>query len=137
MAKVRPLTPAARAQLKKDFEAIPERMRHAAKKLIDETAARIVDQMKLGSPDGEGALDASIRAEDISTESWLRVRVSAGGPLTTRQTASGRPYDYARAIEYGTSDTPPQPFFRPVRDRERKKFNARLRNTLKKAAQDS
>ena len=134
--KTRPLNAASRAQLKKDFEAIPDRMRVAAKALIGETSARMVDQMKLSAPSDEGDLADSIRAEDISTESWLRVRVSVGGKKTMRESKTGRPYDYARAAEYGTIDTAPHPFFRPVRDREKKKFNARLRNTLKKAASE-
>lgn len=134
--RTKPLNAAARAQLRKDFEAIPDRMRHAAKELIDETAARMVQQMKLSAASDEGDLVDSIRSTDISTDSWLRVRVSAGGPLTTTTSGSGRPYDHALAVEYGTKNQPADPFFRPVKDRERKKFNSRLRNTLKKAAQD-
>jgi len=135
--KTRPLDAAGRARLRKRFDAIPDKMKRAARAEIDKTTDRMVAQMKLGAPDDEGALRDSIRAEDTSTETWIRVRVSAGGPMTTRPSKGSRPdYDYANAVEYGTADTPPQPFFRPVARREQRAHRNRLRRALKKAAQE-
>lgn len=155
----RPLNAATRAKLKKDFDAIPERMRAKAAEVCLESASEMVRQMKAALPEVEGKLKRSVRVEDESTESWIRYRVRVGGPLTTerignrsydrevrvgsgdtagrKKTKGGKgvTYDYANAYEFGTSDQPPQPFYRPTRDRVAKKHRAKMRNALKKAAQ--
>jgi HK97 gp10 family phage protein len=163
---VRPLNAAARARLKRDFEAIPERMRAKARAVCQASANEMVRQMQVAVPVDSGKLKESIRVEDVSTESWIRFRVKVGGPLTTvkarkgvrdRHSAEGKGViDYAILVEYGHltahSSTrasklgrggfssqvwvPPQPFFRPTRARVAKKHRVTMRNALKKAAQD-
>ncbi|MGH6978204.1 MAG: HK97-gp10 family putative phage morphogenesis protein [Brevundimonas sp.] len=137
----RKLDAAALARLRKRFEAIPERMRAKAKVEVENEANAMVEEMKRGAPVDDGDLQASIRATDLSTDTWIRWKVSAGGEKTrkpVRNSAKGNApfYDYALGVEHGTSDTPAQPFFYPTHRRRRKRFRARLARELKKAAKE-
>lgn len=122
----------------KRFAAIPERMKAAARREVEAEALAMVDEMQRGAPVEDGELRDSIRAVDQSTDTWIRWRVKAGGPLTQRtiKTAKGssRIYDYARGIEHGTSKSPAQPFFWPTSRRRRRRFRAKLRREMAKAA---
>ena len=59
------------------------------------------------------------------------VRVMAGGAATTRQTR-GKPYDYARAVEFGTEHVHAQPFFFPTFRLMRKKMRNSMRRKITK-----
>lgn len=134
-----PLDAAARARLMKRMAAIPERLKATARREVEAEANAMADEMKRGAPRDEGGLEESIQAADESSDVGIRWRVTAGGPLTTRPVRKGAKatYDYANAAEYGTSDTPAQPFFWPTARRRRRKFKSRLMRQLKKAAQAS
>lgn len=165
---MRPLNPANRAKLMRRFAAIPERMKVAARTEVEREAREMVEEMKRGAPHDEGDLQDSIRARDVSGDyvASIRWRVSAGGPLTTRQVgartydrgvalgsgdtkgrkkkAGGRgvTYDYANAIEYGHMgadgmEKPAQPFFWPVKRRRTRRFKTRLMRALKKAIEEA
>lgn len=58
-----------------------------------------------------GATVASIQV--VQGTNPNRVRIVAGGDLTTKEIrkGSGVPYDYVRAEEFGTKDEPAIPFF--------------------------
>lgn len=134
----RPLSPATLARLRRRFDLIPDVMKAEARRVIDDTAENMVKEMRRAIDDDTGALSASVRAEDVGVEHAVRVRVKAGGPLTTVAVRAGGKgnspsYDYARAIEYGTPKAPPEPFFRPTRDRHVKRLRFRLRAAIKKA----
>jgi HK97 gp10 family phage protein len=80
-----------------------------------------------------GNLASSIRKEPGKTPTV--VQVMAGGLLTTRK-VGGKPYDYARAVEFGTERVAAQPFFFPtyrlmrksMRSAMRRKINARIKH---------
>jgi len=139
----RPLNAASLARLRRRFDLVPDQMKDAARKAIDETAEAMVAEMRRAIDTRHGNLAASVRAEDVSPEHAIRVRVSAGGRLTTKKVRKGVKdhdaqagrglYDYAMAIEYGTQNAPPEAFFRPTRDRQLKRLGFRLRNGIKKA----
>ena len=136
----RPLDAASRAKLVKRFAAIPDRLKATARRVIEEEAGSMVEEMKRGAPRDDGDLQASIRHADDSTDFQIKRRVSAGGPLTTkpvRNSSKGNAptYDYANAAEHGTIDTPATPFFFPVYRRRRKRFKAKLARELKKTAE--
>lgn len=145
MARVRPLDAAALSRLKRRFDLVPQVMQDAARRTLDAAAQDMVTEMRRAIDTREGDLAASVRATDISEPHAIRVRVSAGGQKTTRKVRQGvrdgdagqgkGVYDYARAIEYGTAIAPPEPFFRPTRDRHAKRLRFRLRNAIRKALQ--
>lgn len=150
---VRPLDAAARARIQRRFEAIPERLKDVARGELEREATAMADEMKRGAPVDEGDLIASIVAEDTSEGTWLRWRVSAGGPRTTKRVrtavrdsdaAKGKGlYDYANAIEHGHMTRPDatgkshkveaQPFFWPVYRRRIKRFKRALARALRRA----
>lgn len=117
-------------------------MKAVARREIEAEAEAMVAEMRLGVPRDEGDLERSIKAEDVSDryEASIRWRVTAGGPLTeraVRQSKKGSPtYDYAAAIEFGTSRQEAQPFFYPVKRRRQRRFRARLMRELRKAAKE-
>lgn len=154
----RSLNPATLRRLRKRFDLVPEVMKAAAKRVIDDTADQMVAEMRRAIDHRSGKLAESIRAEDLGVAHAVRVRVKVGGPLTQRKVRAGVRdrhaaageglYDYAMAIEYGhltpANSTgkkhfssqrmvPPEPFFRPTRDRNVKRLRFRLRAAIKKA----
>ena len=131
----RPLNAATLRRLRKRFDLVPDQMKDAARKAINETAEAMVTEMRRAIDSRHGNLAASVQSKDVSPEHAIRVRITAGGPMTTRKVREGSEatYDYARAIEYGTQKAPPEPFFRPTRDRHVKRLRFRLRASIKKA----
>lgn len=84
------------------------------------------------APVNTGRLLASIRIEPRERGAFA---VMAGGPLTThpvRQGASQK-YDYALGAEFGTQDTPAQPFFWPSFRVNKRPAKARATRALTKA----
>jgi HK97 gp10 family phage protein len=79
------------------------------------------------APKGEtGNLEHSVNV--IPGKIDTQVRVVAGGRLTVRTAISSKPYDYARADEFGTQKMPAKPFFFPTyRLRKRKIVSAMKR----------
>jgi HK97 gp10 family phage protein len=75
-----------------------------------------------------GDLANSIRTQQTSKPTI--VRVVAGGASTTRTSAGGRPYDYARAVEFGTVHMPAEPFFFPTFRLMRKKMRSDMRRKI-------
>lgn len=66
------------------------------------------------APIGEtGNLEHSVRVIPDKAKDTV-VRIVAGGVLTVRPTVSSKPYDYARADEFGTVHMPASPFFFPT-----------------------
>lgn len=57
------------------------------------------------------------------------VRVVAGGPPTL-SSASGAPFDYSRAVEFGTVKMPAHPFFFPTYRLRKKKIIAAMKRKI-------
>jgi HK97 gp10 family phage protein len=58
------------------------------------------------------------------------VRIVAGGTLTIRPSVSSKPYDYARADEFGTVNMRPRPFFFPTYRLRKKKVIASMKRKI-------
>jgi HK97 gp10 family phage protein len=80
-----------------------------------------------------GALKSTVRIVPDRSKETI-VRVVAGGAETT--TSGAKPYDYARAIEFGTVNMSAEPFFFPTYRLMKKRMIAtmkrRIRRTIKK-----
>lgn len=72
----------------------------------------IVSQMISAAPEDKGNLHHSVRK--IAGKSDTQIRIVAGGVLTTRPGVSTKPFDYARADEFGTHRMKAKPFFFPT-----------------------
>jgi HK97 gp10 family phage protein len=75
-----------------------------------------------------GALRHSVRVVPGNKDTI--VRVVAGGALTTRPSVSSKPYDYARADEFGTIHMHAQPFFFPTYRLMKKRIIAGMRRKI-------
>lgn len=71
---------------------------------------KIAEDMRESVPVHEGTLRDTIEVHVISP---LHLLITAGGEATTKTSPSGWEYDYALAVEYGTSKMDAQPFFWP------------------------
>jgi HK97 gp10 family phage protein len=75
-----------------------------------------------------GALKTSVRV--IPGKKDTVVRIVAGGVLTIRPSTSSKPYDYARADEFGTVKMAPRPFFFPTYRLRKKKIIAAMKRKI-------
>ena len=76
-----------------------------------------------------GALKHSVRVVPDRSKDTI-VRVVAGGELTIRPSVSSKPYDYARADEFGTVHMHAQPFFFPTYRLRKKKIIAAMKRKI-------
>lgn len=121
------------ARIKQRIEAIPVDARALIKKALDKSADELIDLQRRSVAEDEGDLKRSIRKE--AGDHDLAVRVTAGGPMTTRPVRQGKSaiYDYALAIEHGTSTRPAQPFFYPSYRLLRRRIKNRLARAVRAA----
>lgn len=124
------------ASLLKAFEVLPRAARKAIRPAIDKGADELVNRMKYLAPVDDGVLKASIRKEDIGD---LAVRVTAGGPTTTRPVRQGVDvdFDYSLGVEYGTVDTPQQGFFWPSVNTLKKRVRRRVDRAIGDAVKEA
>lgn len=95
---------------------------------LNDQADALVGRMKSVVKHGPtGNLASSIRKE--STRRPTIVRVRAGG-ATTMVTTEQRPYDYARAVEFGTQKMSAEPFFFPTYRLMKKSMRAAMRRKI-------
>lgn len=125
--------------LLKAFDAIPKAARKAIRPAIDKGADEIVARAQYLAPVDDGVLKASVRKEDIGEE--MAVRVTAGGEATTRDVKNPRgltnyEFDYSLGVEYGTVDTPSQPFFWPAVNTTKKRVRRRIDRAIAKAVKE-
>lgn len=62
-----------------------------------------------------------------------QIRIMAGGKLTIRPSVSSKPYDYARADEFGTQKMGAKPFFFPTYRLLKKKIISAMKRRITKS----
>ena len=98
---------------------------------LNSQAERLVGMMKATVKHGPtGHLANSIRSQPGKVPTI--VRVMAGGASTTRSGGGGKPYDYARAVEFGTVHMVAEPFFFPTFRLMRKSMRSSMRRKITK-----
>ena len=96
---------------------------------LNNQADKLIRQMELVAPRDKGNLEHSIRkVPDKKTDTV--VRVVAGGKLTIRPAVSSKPFDYARADEFGTQDMKARPFFFPTYRLNKKKMRSAMKRKI-------
>lgn len=110
---------------------VPEAERELAA-ANEQSANAFADMARRLAPADTGRLRESIR---IETRERGGFAVLAGGSLTTHPVRKGasRQYDYALGVEFGTEDTPAQPFFWPSFRVNKRPAKARATRALTKA----
>lgn len=95
---------------------------------LNTQADGLVELIKSVAPRGEtGELVHSIRK--VPGKKDTIVRIVEGGALTTRP-GSSKPYDYARADEFGTVNMPAKPHFFPSYRLRKKKMIAAMKRKI-------
>jgi HK97 gp10 family phage protein len=98
---------------------------------LNASADRLVEAMKSVVKHGPtGNLANSIRKQPGKVPTV--VRVMAGGAATTTTSGARQPYDYARAVEFGTVKMPAEPFFFPTFRLMRKTLRSSMRRKITK-----
>lgn len=111
-------------------------MDDAAPKLIQGEAQTLAAAMRQKANEHRKSGKTVASIEVHATDRPGRVRITAGGDLTTKEVrgGSGVAYDYTRAEEFGTVDTDAVPFFyNTYRARKRgikQRVTAGLRKTI-------
>lgn len=101
-------------RFRKLTEDLKEEVHELAVAELNVQTDRLIETMKMVAPNGEtGDLDISIKKVPDKKKDTV-VRIVAGGPLTTERSTTGKPYDYARAVEFGTVHMSAKPFFFPT-----------------------
>lgn len=110
----------------------------AVKDTLFTQAALVASEIRSVAPvgpdsDNPGALRDSVRVEEGSAtgKKAAVVKIKAGGIKTTD--GGSKPFDYARAIEFGTEKMAAKPFFFPIWRARRKGVRAVVRRAIKSA----
>lgn len=76
-----------------------------------------------------GALKTTVGVAPDRTKDTI-VRVIAGGEKTVRSSGTGKPFDYSRAVEFGTVNMPGVPFFFPTYRLMKKRMIAAMKRRI-------
>ncbi|WP_181178051.1 HK97 gp10 family phage protein [Mesorhizobium sp. B2-6-6] len=123
------------ADFQRRLAAIPKAVRAGVKPALDTSANELVTVQRALAPRDHGTLQASIQWADTGE---LSRQVTAGGETTTRPARDGQgEYDYALGVEFGTRQTPAQPYFYSGYRLVRKRLRARIKRAISKSVKDS
>lgn len=117
------------ARISRRLAAIPKLVREAAQRSVMKQAETIAKDMRRFAPEQSGDLERSIvviegnAAGDEKADGMSATIIAGGGQV-----------DYARHVEFGTRDTPAQPFFHPAIRGNRAKAARNIRSAISRAA---
>lgn len=113
---------------RKLVEALPKQARAQLEIAMTESAALIAAGARLRVPVDEGKLRDSIHTTDVreGKRGGLYVAITAGERTKNN-------YNTARIVEFGTMDTPAQPFLLPAYRANRKRAVRRMRKSISDA----
>lgn len=129
MAGFRKSVSGSQAEFNRFLERMGEAMRERLTAALLENGEKLATEIRAAAPDDAGALKQSVRVEDQTKKKNPRVHVKAGGPLTTHGGSHGS-YDYANAVEFGTTKMPARPFFYPTYRRLKPEIRRDIANAL-------
>lgn len=124
-------------RLKRKLARIPEAVKVRAQADLLQAGREINMQQRRFVPVDDGTLRSSIRTEKL-TDGTVGVAIVAGGEATTKsvrksEKGNAPAYDYALAVEYGTQDMAPEPFFWPGYKIGKKKAKRTVRTGMRRA----
>jgi HK97 gp10 family phage protein len=115
-------------------DELPKQTRAALEAAMLESATVIVAAAKLRAPVETGGVRDSIRHHGVKTgkRGGLYVAITAGDSSTETK-ATGKQYQVARLLEFGTVDMPAQPFLLPAYRVNRRRAVTRMRRAMRDA----
>lgn len=120
-----------------DMLKISEFLKGSLEEAYSRQADELMGNMRANVPEDTGALKKSIRKKVIKGRNSVSVLVAAGGPLTTKTTASGHSYDYALSIEFGDVEHQAEPFFYSAARRYKTASHIAAQETVDKAIEEN
>jgi HK97 gp10 family phage protein len=96
---------------------------------LNKQATELARLMESVAPEEEGILKTTVRVIPDQKKDTT-VRIVAGGRKTIRLSISSKPYDYARADEFGTIHMRARPFFFPTYRLRKKKIIAAMKRKI-------
>ncbi len=128
------------ARLKRRLEAIPKDVKEAVQPALVKSGEELAGNMRLLAAEDTGALKASFAVTPAgqSTPPYSQ----PGGSMTVPEnavviTAGNTEVRYPHLVEYGTSDTPAQPFFWPSYRLFRNRITRRIKRAVSAAVKAS
>lgn len=115
-------------QFKRLTEDLQREVHAAAVQELNAQAQSLAQTIQSVAPKKEGRLQHSVRV--IPGKNDTQVRIVAGGQETIRPEISSKPYDYARADEFGTVKMPAKPFFFPTYRLQKKKIVSTMKRRI-------
>ena len=115
-------------------QELQKEVHDGAVKELNEQATQLASLIESVAPKHEGILAHTVRV--IPGKKDTQVRIVAGGKETVRPAISSKPYDYARADEFGTQKMAAQPFFFPTYRLRKKKIISAMKRRITKAIKD-
>lgn len=115
-------------------DELPKQTRAALEAAMLESATAIVAAAKLRAPVETGGVRDSIRHHGVKEgrRGGLYVAITAGDSSTETQ-ATGKQYQVARMLEFGTVAMPAQPFMLPAYRVNRRRAVTRMRRAIRDA----
>lgn len=101
---------------------------------LNDQATQLAQLIEAVAPKFEGKLAHSVRV--VPGKRKTQVRIVAGGRLTIRPSVSSKPFDYARADEFGTVKMTAKPFFFPTYRLRKKKIVSGMKRRITKAIKE-
>lgn len=101
---------------------------------LNDQAGQLAAVIESVAPKHEGVLAHTVKV--VPGKKDTQVRIVAGGQETIRPSVSSKPYDYARADEFGTVNMPAQPFFFPTYRLRKKKIISAIKRRITKLIKD-
>lgn len=115
-------------------QELKKEVHDAAVDELNNQANQLAGLIESVAPKFEGKLAHSVRV--IPGKRDTQVRVVAGGKLTVRPSISSKPFDYARADEFGTLKMAARPFFFPTYRLRKKKIIALMKRRITKSIKE-
>jgi len=104
---------------------LPKELHDLAVEELNKQAEKLRQAIAAAAPVHEGTLRTTVKT--VPGKKDTTVRIVAGGHETVRESVSSKPYDYARADEFGTVNMPAQPFFFPTYNRMKRQIKEEMK----------
>jgi len=104
---------------------LPKELHDLAVDELNKQAEKLRQAIAAAAPVHEGTLRTTVKT--VPGKKDTTVRIVAGGHETVRPSVSSKPYDYARADEFGTVNMPAQPFFFPTYNRMKRQIKEEMK----------
>ena len=127
-------------RLKKRLDAIPTGVKEAVQPALMRSGDELLARMNQLAPVRTGALRTSITVTPAGEKTPAYSQ--PGGSMTVPEnavavTVGDTETRYAHLVEYGTADTPAQPFFWPAYRLLKKRMANRIKRAISKAVRES